>query len=122
MSGGFRSLVDSIHVSGERGSYARKRIAAITAADVFAARSIETGLDALLIELRSAALSGIDKWPSAKGFEVEVEPVDTRTRRQTRVCVKLVEARFRDIFRVLSDDVCGELAKAENQADCVARL
>ena len=115
----YTSIVDSITTSGQPGTHTQLRISKVTAVDTFAARRIRDNLEALLLELNPSSLSGIIEWPISSGFQVDIGPASPGSRTRTRLYLQLTEERYRDVFRVLCEDVCSVLDTASGEQDAV---
>ena len=122
----YTSTVRSISTTGESGTHAQLRISAVTAVATFAARRIGDDLEALLLELAPASLSGIVEWPVSRGFQVDIGPASPGSRTRTRLYLQLTEERYREVFHVLCEDVCSVLTTASGEEDgvraCHSRL
>ncbi|MDC0176163.1 PD-(D/E)XK motif protein [Planctomycetaceae bacterium] len=112
MSNLFTKVVDSLTNGDPDGSHIRKRINAISAVNAFAAIRVSDSNEALILEIDTAALTGISEWPSTRGLEVCPEPLQPGAGGTSRLLLQLTEERFRDVFRSLGDDVCSVLTKA----------
>ena len=79
-------------------------------------------MPALLVELRAKAVPPIVEYPAARGFEVFPEPIDPGPRGRVRLCLILTDARFRDVFGVLVDDIIANLRDCPREDDVVRRM
>jgi hypothetical protein len=122
MAGIFKPVVEKIDLSESTGSFARLRIADINVLDIFAAKKVATGLEALLVEVDSEVLSEIDDWPQSEGFQMDVDPVEGGPQPRSRLSLQLSEGRFRDVFLALCEDVCSVMAEASESHEGIRVL
>jgi len=122
MSHLFTPVVNSLNVSGQNGQFSQKRIKEVKALDAFAAKNIESGLEALLLQLDTQLLTGIEEWPRSEGFEVILRLGEASPVLKTRVCLELSSAQYRDVFHALCEDICKVLAEAVDGRDAVRGL
>ena len=107
MSDPFAVIIESLDHHGSGGKYVRKRDPRISILDVYAAKKIDSGLEALLIETDPHLLKGISEWPNCEGFTVDVEPVEgTKPGTAVRICLALCNPRFRSVFISLGESIC----------------
>lgn len=115
MSESFAEIVGSFEKTGRTGIFVQRRDARIVVLDVFAARKIESGLEALLVQVRPKFLPPIEAWPRSEGFHVEIRPSQGRPG-AVLVCLELTALEFRDVFLSLAEDICSVL-QLESQPD-----
>jgi hypothetical protein len=118
----FTPVIDSLNMSGQSGLFSQKRINEIKTIDTFAAKKTENELEALLIQLDSQLLTGIEEWPRSEGFEVILRPGDASSALKTRVCLELCSAQYREVFHALCEDICKVLAEATDANNAVRGL
>lgn len=80
---------------------------------VFAARSCESGFEALILYWLEIPREMLGTLPSGAGFAVELEP---QVGSVSRMILKLLDATYRDLFRHLCDDLVAHLALARDGA------
>ncbi len=124
MSGGFyRTSVSGIDVTGAAGPYQGKLISGITVVDVRAARRVSDGLEAMQLVASADSLAGIVKWPSSAGFQIDLSPVDPgSSHSMMQILLQLTEARYRDVFFALCEDVCSVLTTMKGEGEAVRAL
>ncbi len=66
----YGTIVDSLNIDTAVGNYARKRMPENDRLDVYAAREIETDLEAVILEVAADSFQGIDDWPRSEVFEL----------------------------------------------------
>jgi len=104
MNNPFSVIIESLDHIGSSGKYVRKRDSRVSILDVYAAKEINSGLEALLVETKPNLLTGIDEWPQSEGFTVEIESVEgTRPGTATRICLLLSDKRFLTVFITLGE-------------------
>jgi hypothetical protein len=102
----FSRVLDTLRPEDRDGSHVRKRIPEVKALPVYAAKRVADGVEVLIIEVNTRALSGLPEWPRSKGFEVSPEPLTPGPQGRTRVLLQLLATRYRDVFRHFGDDLC----------------
>lgn len=110
MSNLFTPVIESINPHGQGSLFVQKRIDEIVAVDTFAAKKMEGGLEALLLQVDPHSLAGIEEWPQSEGFQVILRPIDDGSGNKVRVCLELSSYQFRDVFHALGEDACKILA------------
>ena len=105
MTDQFSDIVGSLQDRGQGGLFIQKRDPRVSVLNVFAARKIESGLEALLVQLDPHILSGLDEWPQSEGFHVNIRPVEGRFEEAALICLELSASRFRDVFFSLAEDI-----------------
>ena len=111
---------DRLSVHGETGpGFVRLRLPSIGACAAYAARRVADGLEAVLIEVPTAAIPGHPEYPRGRGFELRPEPVSPGRGGQTRLLLALSDGRYRDVFHTLADDVVARLAEIEGEEEAV---
>jgi hypothetical protein len=80
---------------------------------VFAARSRESGFEALILDRLDIPREILGTLPSGAGFAVELEPPVGAV---SRIILKLLDAAYRDLFRHLCEDLVVHLATARDGA------
>lgn len=103
----FEKTVQGIITDGKQGPYQGKLISDITVLDVYAARRVMDGLEALMLLVEQKSVLPIRKWPQSEGFSVEVELEEEKnTDSRVQVCIQLTDIRHVDVFFVLCEDIC----------------
>jgi len=118
----YTGVVDSLTTDGIDGLFVKKRIPGIAALDVFAARSVSDGGEALILDVETVGLARMQEWPSSRGFEIRPEPLTAGSAGRTRLHILVTEPRYRDVFRSLCGDVCTILAPETDHADAIHAL
>ncbi len=54
-------------------------------------------------------------FPSSAGFEVHLEPIASGPNGSVRICLRLTEQRYQDVFAVLAEDVAAAVAAAGSE-------
>ena len=86
---------------------------------IFVAMRQPGAVPALLVEVDSTAVGVVAEYPSARGFELYPESVIPGPRGRTRLCLVLADARYRDIFEVLVNDVSARIALTTGEGEAV---
>ena len=90
MSNPFSVIIESLDHHGSSGKYVRKRDPRISVLDIYAAKEINSGLEALLVETNPSLLKGIVEWPQSEGFSVEIEHIEgAKPGTATRICLTI---------------------------------
>jgi len=121
MTDQFKDIVESLEeledpIQG--GLFIQKRDPRIRVLDVFAARKIGTGLEALLVQIDPALLSGIEEWPQSEGFHVVIKPEGTAA----LICLELLGPEFRDVFLTLAEDICKVIAPETDPGKAIREM
>jgi len=115
----YTPVVDSLTTDRVTGTHVKKRIGEVSAVDTYAAKRIADDLEALIIDVGTRALEGIEDWPRSRGFEVLTEPIVSGATGRTRLYLQLVEGRYRQVFRALCGDVCKVMAGTSDESGAV---
>jgi len=117
---GIRSVWDRLTPNpGDNDGYLRLRLPSVTACATYAARSTADGAEALLLEVGTGSLTGIAAYPHSAGFDVRSEVIAPGRVGRTRLLLRLINPRFRDVFYALCDDVVQSLTGASGEAEAV---
>jgi hypothetical protein len=122
MNGLYTPVIDNIETDGRDGLFAQRRIIEIQALDVFAAIKNSDNLEALLVQLDPQLLSDIEEWPHTKGFQVELRPVKSGSKRLALICIELSAIEYRDFFHSLGEDICNILTKITDPQSAIHEL
>lgn len=117
----FAEIVDSFEDAGQKGVFVQRRDSRIGALDVFAARKIESGLEALLVQVQPSLLPRIEDWPRSEGFHVEIRPSQGKSE-AVLVCLELTASEFRDVFLSLAEDVCRVLEQESEPGEAIRAM
>lgn len=117
----FAEIVDSFEDAGQKGVFVQRRDSRIGALDVFAARKIESGLEALLVKAQPSLLPRIDEWPRSEGFYVQIRPSQGKSG-AVLVCLELTAREFRDVFLSLAEDVCSVLQRESEPGEAIRAM
>jgi hypothetical protein len=121
MSESFTEIVDSFEDAGQKGIFVQKRDSRIEVLDVFAARKIESGLEALLVQAKPSLLPRIEDWPRSEGFHVNIRPSQDKTG-AVLVCLELTAREFREVFLSLAEDVCSVLTRESEPREAIRAM
>lgn len=121
MSENFAEIVGSFEETGRTGIFVQRRDSRIEVLDVFAARKIESGLEALLVQVRPTLLPPIEAWPRSEGFHVEIRP-SQGTLGAVLVCLELTALEFRDVFLSLAEDICSALQRESEPGEAIRAM
>jgi hypothetical protein len=102
--------------------YVRLRVPLVGACAVYAARSIGSSLEALVVEVATASLPGDVELPRSAGFEVIPTVIDPGRGGRIRIVLALRDARYVDVFRALCEDLVHRMASVTQEADAVRVL
>lgn len=95
--------------------FVRLRLPDVRACDLFAAKSIGDGLEALVIEIATSSITHMSRLPDAQGLQLSVYPLSPGREGRTRIVAAVSNAEFRDVFRLFADDIHRTLANAPHQ-------
>lgn len=113
-------LWERLDLAGEQGEgYVRLRVPSVRACAAYAARRISSGIEALIIEVSSEAVHGSPVYPQSAGFEVRADAIEAGRTGRTRIILSLTDERYRDIFRVLCEDVVRKMEEVGSETDAV---
>ena len=123
MNNPFSVIIESLDHIGSSGKYVRKRDSRVSILDVYAAKEINSGLEALLVETKPNLLTGIDEWPQSEGFTVEIESVEgTRPGTATRICLLLSDKRFLTVFITLGESICNGIQNEQDPRNAIKKI
>ncbi len=105
----------------EPGWHAR-RIHLGSACDIRSAVRASDGTVAVLFEIASKSLLPGAVFPDCVGFELKLETIEPGPNGRVRLCLVLKDARYRDVFGTLGDDVASVVAGAPTEAQGVKLL
>jgi hypothetical protein len=112
---------DRLAINGESGDgFVRLRLPEVRAAATYAAKSVAEGLEAILMEVETQALSAHNDYPEAHGFCVHAIMLEPGRYGRTRLIVTLTDGRYRDIFYALAEDVVTKLAEVNTENEAVS--
>lgn len=118
----FAEIVGSFEEAGQSGIFDQKRVPGIEIVDVFAARKIASGLEALLIQAEPSLLPGIEEWPQSEGFHIEIRPNVGRPGLAPLVCLELSAPEFREVFFSLAEDVCTVIRQQSDPREAIQAM
>jgi len=111
---------DRLAINGESGDgFVRLRLPDVRAAATYAAKSVADGLEAVLMEVNTQALSAHNDYPEAHGFSVHADMLAPGRYGRTRLMVTLTDGRYRDIFHALAEDVVTKLGEVATEEEAV---
>jgi len=115
-----RSLWSRLRTDGSpAGGFIRLRFPQISSCPVYAARRIDSGLEALILEVDKQSIPTQPQYPRTRGFEVSAESLEPGRTGTTRLLLSLAEERYRDVFQALTDDVVSHLAATTDADEAV---
>lgn len=118
-----RDLWDRLEVEGvETSGFVRLRFSDVTSCPAYAARHIESGLEALMLEVDKEAMPKGATFPHTRGFSVAAEALDPGRTGRTRLLLSLVEERYRDVFIALAEDVLRHLEESASAQEAVREM
>ena len=120
MSDQFTDIVKTLEGPETGGLFVQKRIPCVEVVEVYAAKKIESELEALLVQVDPKFLPGIDEWPQSEGFHVEVRP--GAPGEATLVCLELASVRYREVFLALAEDIVRVLSDESDPKKAVRRM
>lgn len=97
----------------------RLRHPAVRECAAYAARRITDGLESVVIEVRTDALPPASSLPQSAGMHMEVTPLTPGRSGRSRIILTLTDARYRDVFKTLAEDVVAGLVNADDEPACV---
>lgn len=121
MADTFPEIVASFEDAGQEGIFIQRRDSRIGALDVFAAKKIDSGLEALLVQAQPDLLPGIDEWPRSEGFHVEIRRPQSESE-AVLVCLELTAREFRDVFLSLAEDICSVLQRESKPGEAIRAM
>jgi hypothetical protein len=123
MSNTFKEIIGTLHQIDRGGIYVSKRDPRISTLKVYAAKKIDSGLEALLLEIDPRLLKGIDEWPHCEGFHVDIEAVEgTKPGSSSRICLGLCDKKYRTVFLTLAESICIAIESESNPRKAIIKL
>lgn len=120
------SLADTwerLSTSGETSdALVRLRLSDVPACATYAARQVSDGLEALVLDIVTAAIPAQAAFPDARGLRIEIRVLEPGRAGRTRIILTPSEQRYRDVFRALAEDVVTQVQQATNEALAVEAL
>jgi len=111
---------DRLAINGESGDgFVRLRLPEVQAAATYAAKSVSEGLEAVVLEVKTHAITARSDYPEAHGFSVHADMLAPGRHGRTRLMVKLTDGRYRDIFHTLAEDVVTKLSEVRTEEEAV---
>lgn len=108
------------------GSVVRRRVMPEERANLFLAVEYPHNARLLMVDVRSDALPYAQQLPTGDGFSVERVALPENASHIATLALKLTDARYRDIFTILVEDVVASVVRApddDSVVDCfLARL
>ena len=109
-----------LSLDGEPGaSFVRLRIPEVAACATYAAKGIADDLEAILLEVKTESVPTMTDYPDARGLSTTAEQLAPGRSGRTRITLALSDARYRDVFQSLAQDVVSKLEGAKDEADAV---
>lgn len=121
MSESFGEIINSFEDTGQKGLFDQRKDSRIGALDVFAARKIGSGLEALLVQAEPTWLPCIEDWPRSEGFHVEIRPSEGKSG-TALVCLELSAPEFREVFLSLGEDICRVLQQESEPEEAICAM
>ena len=107
---------DRLRTDGDlSGGYVRLRVPTVTACALYAARNVDSGASALMMEVATASLPGNAELPRSTGFEVSASVVVPGRNGRTRLILDLLDPRYGDVFRSLCADLTDRMTTAADE-------
>lgn len=114
---------DRLRSHGDLNSgFVRLRIPTVTACGLYAAKNIDSGAPALVLEVATPSLPGDIDLPRSTGFEVSAVVISPGRRGRTRLILELLDSRYTDVFRSLCADLTDRLTAATDEPAAVRLL
>jgi hypothetical protein len=112
-----------LHTEGrtEPGWHGR-RIHVTAATPIYAALQVPGPTKGLLLQIKTRLIHAGNSFPSSAGFEVHLEPVVPGPNGSVRICLRLTEQRYEDVFAVLAEDVAAAVAAAGSEPAGLAAM
>lgn len=115
-----RGIWDRLQVEGEGSEgFVRLRHPDVQACAVYAARSLPSGHEALLLELHTASLPADAEFPESAGMSIHAVPLTPGRSGLSRVLLTLTDQRYRDVFQTLAEDVVRGMQGAADEGSAV---
>lgn len=112
------ALWSRLATHGESGDgFVRLRLSSVKAGAAYAAKSVADGLEAILLEVNTQSIFPLSNYPEAHGFSFQADMLEPGRHGRTRLMVMLTDARYRDIFRTLAEDVFTKLEEADTEQE-----
>jgi hypothetical protein len=99
-----------------------RRIHVTAATPIYAALQIPGPTKGLLLQVKAKSILPGNTFPSSAGFEVQLDPVDAGPNGSVRICLRLTERRYEDVFVVLAEDVAAAVAGAGSEPAGLAAM
>ena len=106
----------------ETTGFVRLRINAVHACRLYAARSIATGLEAIMLDVEKASIPARRQLPHTRGFDLRTVALDPGRGGRSLLVLNLLEDRYRDVFAALSADTIAHLAECASEQEAVQQL
>jgi hypothetical protein len=114
---------DRLRTHGDlNGGFVRLRIPTVTACGLYAAKDVDSGAPALVLEVATPSLPSGMGLPRSTGFEVSAAVISPGRGGRTRLILKLLDSRYGDVFRSLCADLTDRLAVAADEPAAVRLL
>lgn len=114
---------DGLRTHGDlNGGFVRLRIPTVTACSLYAAKDVDSGAPALVLEVATPSLPGGMDLPRSTGFEVSAAVISPGRGGRTRLILELLDSRYGDVFRSLCADLTERLAVAADEPAAVRLL
>ena len=99
-----------------------RRIHVTAATPIYAALQIPGPTKGLLLQVKTRFVHAGNTFPSSAGFEVHLEPIVAGPNGSVRICLRLTEQRYEDVFAVLAEDVAAAVAAAGSEPAGLAAM
>ena len=121
MHKGFVDIIESLDEVRQGGIFVQRRDARIKVLDVFAAKKIDNGLEALLVRVHPNILPPNDNWPTSIGFNIQFRNW-AKDPSYSLLCLELSSAEFRDVFLDLAENICAVLQGESDPLTAVSKM
>lgn len=107
-------------VDGDTGAeFVRLRLPELKSCVVYAARSLEADLEAVILEVDTESIPANAEYPDARGLTVRVVALAPGRSGRTRIILSLTNDQYRDVFHTLAEDVVSKLLEARDETEAV---
>jgi len=112
----YTSLVSKLSTEGADGPHVGRKVRGIGSIDVRAAKQTSDDLEAMIFFFEAETLDELESWPPppSQGWSVSSG--------KGVITLQLLESRYRDVFLIMSDDICDLLVSSSSELDSLHLL
>jgi hypothetical protein len=99
-----------------------RRIHTGAATPIYAALQLPEETKGIIIQIKARFIHAANTFPSSAGFEVSLETIAAGPNGSVRICLRLTEQRYENVFAVLAEDVASSVAGAGSEVAGLAAM